>query len=296
MKILLLGAEGMLGREILFQLVNKGSEVIGTCRGSRYVDRIDQQKFRLAPNFDAGSSAKVIELLDEVSPDVVINCIGVVKQHGDAFDDQHYFFLNGSLPRIIQAWCNLNKSRLVHFSTDCVFTGKDGQYGLRDVPDAFDTYGLSKAIGEVSEGNSLTIRTSIIGIERESRRGLLSWFLSNPDGSLIDGYVNVIYSGLTTSYLAQLVVAHYLDDTHTGLIQVGGPKISKYNLLMLANVIFDRKIHVRRCTKYISDKSFDSDSAFKKIGISQPDWCELLQHLKAKSIDRAIFGGKSGKF
>ena len=290
MKVLLLGAEGMLGREILFHLVSQGIETFATCRGSKYLDRVDERKFNLVSSFNASNSGDVISLLDDVSPDVVINCIGVVKQYGSAISDEHYFFLNGSLPRIINAWCNINGRRLVHFSTDCVFTGLKGAYTLGDTPDAFDTYGLSKAIGEVSDVNSLTIRTSIVGIERESHRGLLSWFLSNPDRARLNGYENVYYSGLTTSYLAELVIKYYLDNSRTGLIQLGGPKITKFDLLTLANDVFGRQFQIDRCAKPVNDKSFVSQTAYKDIGARQPTWNELLIHLKNYSIDNDILG------
>ena len=290
MKVLLLGAEGMLGREILFQLVIQGVETFATCRGSKYLDRVDERKFNLVPSFNASKSSDLIALLDDVSPHVIINCIGVVKQYGSSISDEHYFFLNGSLPRIINAWCNINGRRLVHFSTDCVFTGLKGAYTPGDIPDAFDTYGLSKAVGEVSDVNSLTIRTSIVGIERESHRGLLSWFLSNPDRARLNGYENVLYSGLTTSYLAELVIKYYLDNSCTGLIQLGGQKITKFDLLTLANDIFERRFQIDRCAEPGNDKSFVSQAAYRDLGIKQPGWNELLVHLKNNSIDKDFLG------
>jgi dTDP-4-dehydrorhamnose reductase len=288
MKILILGSEGMLGREILFQLTNvvdRKVEIFATCRGEMYSDNASEERFNAVTQFDASKSSIVLDVLNRICPDVVINCIGVIKQHGSTISEHRYFYLNACLPRIINVWCKNRSARLLHFSTDCVFSGKKGDYSLKDKPDAFDIYGLSKILGEVDDSNSLTIRTSIVGLERKSNQGLLSWFFSNPDESSVNGYDHVLYSGLTTSYLAGLVVEKFLDHNYSGLIQLGGPKISKYDLLSMANEVFSRNIHINKHSKIRSDKSLSSDSIYLKLGISQPSWKELLVHLRDNSIE-----------
>ena len=290
MKILIFGSEGMLGREILYQLVllnkiKKNLKISATCRGNKYTDLVSTDDFNAITNFDASSSDNIINILNQESPNVVINCIGIVKQYGSTIPDHEYFFLNSSLPRIINFWCVSKNSKLIHFSTDCVFSGNKGDYTLTDLPDAVDVYGLSKRLGEIINGNTLTIRTSIIGFEKSTRRGLLSWFFGIAPNTEINGYTKVMYSGLTTTYLANLVIKYYLNSKQLGLIQLGGEKISKYDLLKLANNIFNKQIIINKYDKIINDKSFESLSAYKDIGINQPTWEDMLKDLNKNSIN-----------
>jgi len=286
MKILILGSEGMLGREILYQLSkSKKYQIYATCRGKNYLDKVDTSLFKPITKSNIETSSEILDILNRVKPDRVINCIGVIKQHGSKIPEHKYFFLNSSLPRIIESWCNLNKKKLIHFSTDCVFNGSKGGYGPEDTPDALDVYGLSKYLGEVRGKYSLTIRTSIIGFERNSNNGLLSWFLSNPENTFVNGYSNVMYSGLTTTYLAKIVCSYLLESNHYGLLQLGGPRISKYELLVLINNSFNAKILVKKYADISSDKTLCSNLAFSKLNITQPSWNDMIQHLKENSIN-----------
>lgn len=286
MKILILGSEGMLGREILYQLSRtKKYQIYATCRGISYKDKVNLELFTPVTDTNIETSSEIISILDKIKPDYIINCIGVIKQHGSNISEHKYFFLNSSLPRIIESWCNLNKKKLIHFSTDCVFDGAKGDYAPKDIPNALDIYGLSKYLGEVMGKNSLTVRTSIIGFERDSNKGLLSWFLSNPEKTIVNGYSNVLYSGLTTSYLASIVQSHLLESNHSGLLQLGGPKISKYELLLLINDIFDSKILVKKYEDIVSDKTLCSKLACSQLDIEQLSWSDMLNHLKVNSID-----------
>ena len=194
MKVLVLGGHGMLGHK-MWQVLSQHFDTYVTMRqpASNYsrfeifdLDRIRGEINCL--NFDS-----IVKVIGELKPDVVVNCIGLIKQVVDDYDSIYTLTINSVFPRKLKDLCFLSKIRLIHFSTDCVFSGRKGMYKEEDDIDATDLYGLSKYLGEVGGDNCLTIRTSIIGRELNTRNGLFEWFLTNTDGA-VKGYTNAIFS------------------------------------------------------------------------------------------------------
>tara|TARA_A100001015_G_scaffold304880_1_gene396731 strand:- start:2766 stop:3650 length:885 start_codon:yes stop_codon:yes gene_type:complete len=289
-KILVLGSEGMLGREVLKNLIDKNYDIYSTYRGSSYKDSLDQKKFYGINNFDARDFLELSKILDEINPHIIINSIGIIKQLKKKVKDEDFFLLNSFLPKYLEYWCETNKKRLIHFSTDCVFDGKKGSYNENDIPNAKDLYGLSKILGEVISQHSLTIRTSIIGHEINSSNGLLEWFLSQKENTSVNGYKNAFFSGLSTSYLAEVVVEKIIEDKNLhGLLQFGGPRISKFELLKIINKVYKKKININPSIDIEMDKSLNSQRAYKILGIKKLDWKFLVSHLFNSHIKKNEF-------
>lgn len=208
MKILVLGATGMLGRTAFQVLSNTvGVEAYGTVRSeSVRVSFKKELRGNLLTGIDVLNHDQLVEALKVTRPDVVLNCVGLVKQLASADDPLSALPINSIFPHRLARACALANARLVHVSTDCVFSGDKGGYLESDFPDARDLYGRSKLLGEVAYPNSITLRTSIIGPEVQSQHGLVAWFLGQT-GS-VNGFTNAIFSGLTTDELTKVVVKY----------------------------------------------------------------------------------------
>ena len=285
MKILLLGAEGMLGREILKQLLDekKRLNIYATIRGSSYKDKLDINKFDVVNNFDANDLQLTLKTLDHIKPDVIVNCIGVVKQL--KADDDLFFRINSIFPLFLQHWVNRQKnSFLINISTDCVFNGKGAPYSITSMPDEIDIYGISKAFGEVKDKKSLTLRTSIIGHElKENKIALLDWFLNQH--KKVYGYTNAYFSGLTTSVLAEYVILVIKNQKLTGLVNIPGPRISKFELLNIVKDVYSHNIDIVESSDLVIDKTLIGDDFYNVYNIKKKDWRAMLLHLKLNSIN-----------
>src|ERR1700678_3010196 len=214
MKILVLGSSGMLGHKMVERLQLHYENVIGLSREN---------------GLDARDLSRTESILRLIKPDVVINCVGVIKQRIQ--DAEELIAINALFPHFLRRVSSDLGIYLVHFSTDCVFSGKKGQYTESDQQDPEDGYGLTKYMGEFIENNVLTLRTSIIGRETKNYHGLLEWFLRLPFGE-IQGYENAIFSGVTTNWLSD-TVATLLSPSRgiSGIYQVASFPVSKFHLL-----------------------------------------------------------------
>lgn len=182
MRVLVLGASGMLGNAMLRMMsVQDNWSVYGTLRSPNPALKALVPKAQLLHGIHADQPDSLIAAFTQSRPQVVINCIGLVKQLASADDPLEAIPINGLLPHRLANLCELVEARLVHISTDCVFSGSKGNYRESDVPDAQDLYGRSKLIGEVSYSHAITLRTSIIGHELGRDHGLVGWFLSRQE-------------------------------------------------------------------------------------------------------------------
>lgn len=275
MKVLVLGATGMLGHKLMAVLGEEPSlEVHGTVRSPD--DRTAETLHVV--DLDRGS-ADLAAVLERVRPDVVVNAVGAIKQRDLYGAVDRTFFLNGSLPHLIPLLAP-NPLRVVHFSTDCVFRGDRGGYTEDDAPDVEDLYGRSKACGEITYGDHLTIRTSIVGFERRGHLGLLGWLLSQPSGARLKGFRRAIYSGLPTVTLARLVRSLLTAGLPMrGLWHVASQPIDKYELLCRLDEALGLGLHITPDDELIMDRSLD-DSRFRQItGTTTPSWDELVADL-----------------
>jgi dTDP-4-dehydrorhamnose reductase len=222
-------------------------------------------------NFDALAS-----VFAEVRPEMVINCIGVIKQLSDANEPLRALPINSLLPHRLARLCALGGARLVHVSTDCVFSGANGGYRESDPSDAEDLYGKSKFLGEVAYSNTITLRTSIIGHELQSAHGLIDWFLAQ--SGECSGYRRAIFSGVPTVILARIVrdVVIPLPEL-SGVYHVAACPISKYELLRLVASVYDKKINIVPQDSVMIDRSLNAERFFAATGYAPPEWPELIR-------------------
>ena len=229
---------------------------------------------------DAADPAHLDAIFDEVRPEVVLNAIGIVKQLKEAKDAVTSITVNALLPHLLAQRCVEAGARLVHFGTDCVFSGAKGGYREEDLPDPVDLYGRSKLLGEVEGPGSLTLRTSIIGRELgDSAHGLVEWFLAQ-DGPTVPGFANAVFSGLPTVTLSRLVLE--VVERHpdlSGLYHVSVDPIAKADLLELLAKALGRDITVERVPEPRIDRSLDSTRFRQATGWSPPGWPTLVDEL-----------------
>jgi dTDP-4-dehydrorhamnose reductase len=205
MRVIVIGASGMLGHKLL-QRLSKDYEVAGTVREPTADDRLARALpgIKLYPKVEATNLASVEHAIDDWKAQVVLNCVGIVKQAAIASDPVTSISINSLFPNQLARMTASKGIRLIHFSTDCVFSGRRGNYREDDNPDPIDLYGRSKLLGEVVGPRVLTLRTSIVGRELREHLGLIDWFVSQR-GKRVNGYVRALYSGLTTLATAELV-------------------------------------------------------------------------------------------
>lgn len=283
MRVLVLGAGGMLGNAV-FRVFNekRDFEVYGSVR-AKSPPRIFGTDLtqNIITSCDVENSDVLIRLLSKVKPGLVINCIGLVKQLSSANEVLDAVPLNSVLPHRIAALCELAGARLIHISTDCVFSGKKGSaYFESDRPDAEDLYGRSKLLGEVASVGAITLRTSIIGHELGGNRSLIDWFLSQQGA--VKGYSKAIFSGLPTVELAKIMrdFVAVNPDLH-GLYHVSAKPINKYELLGLVARAYDKEILLESSEELIIDRSLDSTRFQADAGYAPPAWPELIQRMRS---------------
>jgi dTDP-4-dehydrorhamnose reductase len=282
MKVLILGATGMLGNAMIRILSeNADWDVFGTVRsgsaGRFYSRRISE---KLLAGIDAENQDSLVSVFNRIRPNVVINCIGLIKQLAEANDPLLALSVNSLLPHRIARLCDLAGARLVHISTDCVFSGKKGNYRETDPSDAEDIYGKSKFLGEVNYPHAITLRTSIIGHELQSANGLLGWFLNQE--AQCNGYVNAIFSGLPTVTLAQIVQSVVIPRPDlSGVYHVAAQPISKHDLLKLIAKIYGKSIQIVPDDKLVIDRSLNAGRFREATGYLAPSWPELIKSMYA---------------
>jgi dTDP-4-dehydrorhamnose reductase len=276
-KVLVLGAGGMLGNAVYRSLATATDvTVVGTVRRlpSTLLPVLDNA--RLVGSVDAADYDALVRLMASERPAIVINCVGHVKQSALGNSVLDAVPINSLLPHRLAELCQLIGARLILFSTDCVFSGSRGGYTESDLPDPVDVYGRSKLLGEVDAPGVVTLRTSIIGHEIGSRRGLIDWFLSQ-EGS-VDGFRQAIFSGLPTVVLADVLKTHVLPNIElAGVYHVSAAPISKFELLSLVSRIYGKKIIINPSDSMKIDRSLDS-SRFRSItGYVPATWPQLVQ-------------------
>lgn len=288
MRVLILGGSGMLGHK----LAQAFPERFETHVSFRSVDAQARQlpgAAAVTAHFGvrADDIPSVDGLLAAVHPDVVINCIGIVKQDAAAKDPIPSIAINSLFPHQVAAMCARSNARLIHISTDCVFSGRGGNYRENDIPDAEDLYGRTKLLGEVTEYDSLTIRTSIIGRELRSRYGLLEWFLAQ-NGKTVRGFTRAIFSGFTTRALARILgdIIERRPALH-GLWHVASVPISKFDLLSLIKSVYDVNIAIEPDPAFVCDRSLNGDRFREATGFTPPSWPDMIRDMHDDSTPYA---------
>lgn len=279
-KVLIFGTNGMLGHK-LWQVLRHDFDMHGTVRHDfqTYANYQLYDTEKLWTGIDASQFSSVTTVLQGIQPDVVVNCIGIIKQLPLAEDPISTIEINSLFPHRLAKICAIFGIRLIHLSTDCVFSGKKGNYTEDDPPDPEDLYGKTKLLGEVSRYGSITLRTSIIGRELKGQSGLLEWFLAQQERK-VQGYVNARFSGFTTLALAQVLRA-LIDSSQqiSGIHHVSSNPISKYDLLLRLREVFGLRIEIEPYESYHCDRSLDSSRFRSLTGFVPPTWDHMLEEL-----------------
>lgn len=227
---------------------------------------------------DASDSSRLADIFDRFHPDAVVNAIGVVKQRADASDALLSITINALFPHRLSELCAQHGARLIHVSTDCVFSGERGGYREDDLPDARDLYGLSKLLGEVTGTNALTLRTSIIGRELSRKSGLLEWFLAQRGP--VKGYRKAVFSGFTTTEMARIVDRMLTRHPEAkGLYHVSSEPIGKFDLLSMIKEGFGLETEIVPDDAVRIDRSLDSSRFRAGFDYAPPAWSDMIREL-----------------
>ena len=280
MRLLILGGSGMLGHQ-LWRGLHAQHDTWVTLR-------------RPVADFAAHNlfdQAKVIQVdditddeslgraLDQAKPDAVINCVGLIKQRDEASDEALAVRVNAEFPHRLAKHCGKVGARLIHFSTDCVFSGTKGNYTEADPPDATDLYGQSKHRGEVADAYCVTLRTSVIGHELDTNLALLDWFLSQR-GKTLSGFTKAIYSGFTTVEMARIVDRILTQHPElSGVWHVASAPISKFDLLKLCQIKLGWEGVIEPDDEFVCDRTLNTDHFNKTTGYSPPSWEAMISEL-----------------
>jgi len=280
MKILVLGASGMLGNAML--RVMSGQEawsVFGTVRGADPALHAAAPRAVLISGVHADQPDSLLAAFAQARPDVVINCVGLVKQLTNAEDPLVAVPINTLLPHRLARMCEVAGARLVHVSTDCVFSGKQGSYKESDLADAQDVYGRSKLLGEVGYPHAVTLRTSIIGHELRSAHGLIDWFLSQQ--ARVKGYTEAVFSGLPTCELARVVRDFVIPHASLrGVYHVAAEPISKHDLLQIVNREYGKNLQIEPDDQVKINRSLDASRFREATGYVAPAWPDLIAQMR----------------
>ena len=279
MRILILGGDGMLGHQ-LFKHLKNSYDVRVTLRQNLAV----YKKFMLFstentyPGIDVRSSGKLAEVLTDFHPDAVVNAIGIVKQMPEANESIPSLEINALFPHRLALLCKDISARMIHLSTDCVFSGKKGNYKESDTSDADDLYGRTKFLGEVTEKHCLTLRTSMIGQELSRKKNLLEWFLAQNEN--VYGYKKFVFSGFTTLELSRVIenmILNYPDAS--GIYHVSSDPISKFDLLSIIKEGLKFSIEIIPDESVACDRSLDSSRFRQEFNYNPPTWEEMVEEL-----------------
>jgi len=279
--VLILGGAGMLGHK-LFQTLRERFDTFVTLRASGppwHGYPFDPDRGRGIGGVEASDLDTVAAAIARARPEVVVNCIGIVKQRAAAADADESMRVNAQFPPLLARLCRERGCSLIHLSTDCVFSGRRGGYSEDDEPDPVDLYGRSKLLGEVTDAGCLTLRTSMIGRELSGQLGLLEWLISRRGGR-VGGFRNAVFSGLTTAALSRVIAAVVSDhDGLEGLFHVTGEAISKLKLLERINRALGLGIAIEPVDEPRLDRSLDGSRFAAATGISVPSWDSMIAGL-----------------
>jgi len=283
-KVLILGGSGMLGHK-LWQVFADRFDTYATLRSgigpyaqyglfdpTHTIDRVSVE------DFDSVNRA-----IDAIKPNVTVNCIGIVKQASEADDPIASISVNALFPHRLAEICRSANSRLIHISTDCVFSGSKGNYTEGDMPDAEDLYGRTKLLGEVSREGCLTIRTSMIGREVETSQGLIEWFLAQ-DGGTVHGYKRAVFSGFTTNALSQIIawiITEYPD--LYGIYNVASEPINKFVLLSMVKRVYGLNVRIEPDETIVCDRSLSAERFRQATGFKPPLWRDMIEQMYGDS-------------
>lgn len=278
--MLILGGTGMLGHK-LYQTTKNPIDAWVTVRGE--AKSLAKFSFfcpdRVIGGVEATNLDSVRKAIEIVKPDVLVNCVGIVKQQPLGNDPIACLTINSLLPHQLASLCAEYNARFVHISTDCVFDGKNGGYTEKDLTNAEDLYGRSKALGETSAPNAVTLRTSIIGRELTTGFGLVEWFLAQR-GKSAKGFTHALFSGLTTHELSRVIQSVVLDHKDlSGIYQVSTAPIDKHALIELLNDAFETGVTISKSDELKMDRTLNSTVFQNHTGYEPSTWPDMIREI-----------------
>ncbi len=280
MNVLIIGASGMLGSACYRVFAeSEGFRTYGTLRSIGSASGHLEGQGTLLPCVNALDVAHMSFVFDKCRPEIVLNCVGIIKQIASVNNLPLLIETNALLPHRLADLCDRYRARLVHISTDCVFSGAKGMYKESDVPDASDPYGRTKQLGELNTGSAVTLRTSIIGHELKHNVSLIDWFLAQK--GTVKGYRQAIFSGLPSVELARVIRDYVVPDRGmTGLYHVAAEPISKFNLLTLVAEKYDCEAHLIPDDAVVIDRSLDAQRFRDRTGYIAAPWSDLVTTMR----------------
>lgn len=288
MRVLVLGAGGMLGHTLIDVLASRpGLDVAGTIRDPAppAAHRTGATQLTIHPGIDVTRHGTLEALLGDARPDVIINAVGIVKQVAAGHDPIATTELNALLPHRLARLAAARSARLIQISTDCVFSGRRGGYTEDDAPDPVDLYGRTKLLGEVVDGDTLTIRTSFVGHELATRHGLVEWFLAQT--GTVPGYSRAVFSGLPTVELARVIADEILPrPALRGLVNIGAGPIAKLDLLALVANRYATLATLEPRDEPVVDRSLDTRRFTDATGYRAPAWPDLVAAMYDDAVGR----------
>jgi dTDP-4-dehydrorhamnose reductase len=281
MRILILGVSGLIGHRLLLEL-SSDFEVFGTLHRKK-------NQYLSLPLFSGNNIIEGVDILDfeilkgimiAINPDVILNCVGITKRKIEINSTFEPIVINALFPHQLAGWAKENQKRIIHFSTDCVFDGKLGNYNEKSLTTAEDIYGKTKALGEINYSHTLTIRSSFMGQELFDKTELLDWFLAQ-DGEQINGFKNTFYSGVSTIFMARVVKDIILNFPElSGIYQLAPEKpISKFELLSIAKNAFNVNVDIKPDETHVHLPTLDATKLRSKMNLIVPSWNEMMSEL-----------------
>jgi dTDP-4-dehydrorhamnose reductase len=288
MKVLVLGASGMIGSTMLRILASQSDwKVFGTVRSLPRPERLPlEMASRLIYGVDLTNSDELMRSIRSFSPDAIVNCAGLTKHVSGGSDPLQALTMNSLVPHRLAELCVISGARLIHVSTDCVFSGNKGNYSETDFADARDIYGKTKHLGEIVSPGSITLRTSTIGHELGTQFGLLEWFLAQ---SRCKGYRRAIFSGLPTVEFARVIRDVVIPNTSlSGLYHVGAEAIDKERLLHVIKRQYGLNTEIESDDSVAIDRSLDSKKFSAEAGYRAADWSTLIKEMHDDWVSEGI--------
>lgn len=281
MKLLILGVSGLIGHKLLQEL-SVDHEVFGTLHKTKaqYNNLTLFANSNIIEGVDVLNFEKLTGVLQAINPDVVLNCVGITKRKINRNNTQEVIETNAVFPHKLANWAKNHNKRVIHFSSDCVFNGKVGNYTEESLTTAEDLYGRTKALGEIQCSHTLTIRSSFIGQELFDKTELLDWVLTQ-DGKQIKGFKNVLYSGVSTIFMAKVVndiISNYPQLSSLYQLAPEVP-ISKYDLICIAKKVFGLEIDIIPETNYVHQPTLNGAKLKSAIRLKIPSWEQMMEEL-----------------
>ena len=272
MKVLILGSSGLLGNTLKIFLKEKKINPYLITKKKSHNHNFCLKNFK---NFK-----KLEKIIKKIKPKYIINCIGVTHHHKTYKNKNNTKSINTILPIFLSKLCLKQKIYFVHISTDCVFSGKSGNYSEKSKKNPMSYYGLTKSKGEVKNKYSSTVRTSFIGPEVKSKNQLLNWFLIQK--KVVNGFDKAYFSGLTSLELSNIIYTYFMKTRfyYNLILNIGGPKISKYKLLLLISKVFKKKIIIKKFSDFRIDRSLNSNKFMNISKYKKKSWLLMLKDLK----------------